>query len=366
MRFLSTPTLVAFFTTTLLGQKAPDLPTGADRNDWQAYHEAGMALIVRRADKAEKYFEYAALLEPTVAEPLMARYAAWWRHNPQIWELYFVRGDKLARSDKGVRRALTWRDQALLINPFVSQSFIVYTYPSSYTHPRTDELARGRYDFYEGRYQSAVRELTGWLDKHPDYWWTLEMRGIANVHLRRWGDAERDFHELIDSIRAIRESHTLASDIRIPEIYHVLGLMHLLAGNKSKAKEAFHHSFEEDLAFYMGHMHYGSLLLEEGDTVQALAEYAQAVDLAPKSEVLRYNYGTALLAAGQPADAVPQFQEAIKLNPLYAAPYFNCALAYERIGTTENATKMYRAYLERAPLRQEQQITLAKQRTGGP
>ncbi len=366
MRTLAVTLISLLVAAPLAAQKAPKLPKEMDPNDWVSYYDYGMELINRHPDKAEKYFIYASKLEPSVAEPLVARYAAWWRKRPEMWKMW-LKGDKMIQKDKGVRRTVGWLDQAKLLNPFVKTTVTIYAIPddiAEYITAGNDNWDRGWYNFTQGKWRRAARAFSAWLKKHPNSWSARYMRGQAYVHLHQWTEAEADFTQLVNSIDKFRTKNMLVGDLRVPDLYYALGWMYRLSGEPDKAKEAFHKTFEEDLAFYLGHMHYANFLLQEGDTTQALAEYQQAVELNPKDEVLQYNYGTLLMNVGQPEEAVKHLETAIKLNKVYPLPYFNKALCHERLGETDQAKKMYSEFVVRAPGRYSQQIEAAKSRLG--
>jgi hypothetical protein len=54
----------------------PNLPRGADPNDWEAYFDLAVSLEPRAADRAEAAFTWAARLDPSRSEPMYALWAA--------------------------------------------------------------------------------------------------------------------------------------------------------------------------------------------------------------------------------------------------------------------------------------------------
>jgi hypothetical protein len=48
----------------------PNLPRGADPNDWEAYFDLAVSLEPRAADRAEAAFTWAARLDPSRSEPI--------------------------------------------------------------------------------------------------------------------------------------------------------------------------------------------------------------------------------------------------------------------------------------------------------
>jgi hypothetical protein len=63
----------------------PELPRGADANDWEAYFDLGERHFWYRPAQAAAAFYWASRLDPTRAEPLFARWAAFYAANQGTW-----------------------------------------------------------------------------------------------------------------------------------------------------------------------------------------------------------------------------------------------------------------------------------------
>ena len=160
---------------------------------------------------------------------------------------------------------------------------------------------------------------------------------------------------------------TVHWDLGKARLYYTLALIRLMGGHRAEAREAFQKTFEVDLGFVLGHMYYGNLLLEDGDSVGGLREYALAADLRPGDALIRQNYGAILLNLGRPDNALVQLTEAIRLAPDYAPLYFNRAVCLERLGRTQEARTMHREFVARAPRRLAELLQQSRQRLGdGP
>lgn len=350
----------------LPAQERPDLPPERDPNDWQSYYQEGIRLLrLSRGERAESYFAYAARLEPTAAEPLLARVAAWWNAHPERWNLW-VNDDPLVRNDSGVRLAERGFERAYLVNPFVQPTVMWWASPGWANDPPDDPYARGLAWYFRGRWEASAKEFGKYLRRHPDAWSGYYWRSLVYVQLQRWDSAGHDLQTLLDSLASFETAHTLTGDLGAAELYYTLGLVRRLGGDRAGAKAALEQTFQRDLAFFMGHQHYGAILLEEGDTTGALREFALSVEVQPENEALRFNYGTVLLQAGRFDSAAAQLNAAIRLNPEYASPYFNGALALERAGRPADARPLYEAFVHRAPRRLDRLIALAQQRLAGP
>lgn len=58
----------------------------------------------------------------------------------------------------------------------------------------------------------------------------------------------------------------------------------------------------------------GSLAIDRGDAVQAIADLEAAVALQPEAAPIVNNLGVAYLAGGRPADALRAFERAVELD----------------------------------------------------
>jgi tetratricopeptide (TPR) repeat protein len=338
-----------------------ELPGDKDPNDWQAYYEVGFRLMATRPDKAEQYFIRAAQLEPSAAETYVARFAAWWAARPRLWELW-VQDDEIALADSGAQAAERWLDQAYLINPFVQPTMLMLASPGWTRHPPDDAYWRGIAKYIQGKWPESIREFTRLLRRNSDRWSAHYWRALSHVQLGNLDSATGDLQTMLDSIGRYEETHTLHGTLGAADLYYTLGLVRLRARDHAGAKAALEQTFVRDLAYYMGHFHYGFLLLQEGDTTGAIREYALATEVNPNDEVLRFNYGTVLLQVGRADSAAAQFAAAVRVNPDYAPPYFNGALALERAGHVVEARSWYEDFISRAPQRMDQQIAIARQR----
>lgn len=92
-----------------LSQSRLSLPEGADTNDWKSYQQQGLREIDRHPARALQYFDRAAQLDPSVAEPLLGRYAAWWRMHSALKNRFWH--DKPTMTDSALATE-RWLDEA--------------------------------------------------------------------------------------------------------------------------------------------------------------------------------------------------------------------------------------------------------------
>jgi tetratricopeptide (TPR) repeat protein len=345
----------------LAAQTRPSLSQDKDPNDWTAYYERGMRELDRRPLIADEYFAYAARLDPSVAEPLLGRYAAWWRSRPWLRNRFWL--DKPTDNDSA-RRTEDWLAEADLRNPFVQQGVLLWTLPKGRVFRTEDAYPRGVRAYFRGEWQESIRELATAVSRDSTRWPAYRYRGLALAQLGQWDEAAHDFEALLSRIGALETQVTVHWDLGKARLYYTLALIRLMGGHRDEARQAFQRTFEVDLGFVLAHMYYGNMLLEDGDTVGGLREYALAAELRPDDPLVRQNYGAILLNLGRADSALIQLTEAIRLAPDYAPLYFNRAICLERLGRFDDARAMHREFVARAPRRLTELLQQSRRRLG--
>jgi tetratricopeptide (TPR) repeat protein len=352
----------ALLAAPLLGQGRPSLSGGKDSNDWVSYYERGTRELERRPAVAETYFLYAARLDPSVAEPLIGRYAAWWRFRPWLRNpLWRLSNPTLTDSTRATEE---WLAEAELRNPFAARGVLLWTLPRNWVIKTDDYFGMGVRSFFHGRWAQSVTELTHAIAADSFNLESYKYRGLALAQLGRWDDAARDFEDLLARIGRFQENLTVSWDLGTARLNYALALIRMFGGHRAEARAAFQRTFEIDLGFGLGHMYYGNLLLEDADTAGALREYHLAVELRPTDPLVHQNYGAILLNLGRSDSALVHLTEALRLAPDYAALYYNRAICLERLGRADEAKAMHREFVARAPRRLSELLQQSRQRLG--
>ena len=335
----------------LAAQERPKLPAGKDTNDWTSYQEQGLREIDRHPGIALRYFEFASRLDPSVAEPLLARYAAWWRFHGNLKNRMWF--DKPSETDS-TRVTELWLDDADLRNPFARQGVLTWTLPKRHYIPDDEAYSRGLRAFYYTNWHESVHELTTAIERQPETlrtWSAYRYRALAHAQLGEWKEGGDDIEQLLQRIGALEEERTVPWDLGKARLYYTLALMRLFEGRRDRAREAFQRVFEIDLGFAIGHLYYGNMLLDDGDTTAGLREYAMAAELQPSDPFIRQNYGAVLFNLGRLDSALTHLTDALRLAPDYAILYFNRAICLEQLGRADEARAMHSEFVARAPLR---------------
>jgi Flp pilus assembly protein TadD len=102
-------------------------------------------------------------------------------------------------------------------------------------------------------------------------------------------------------------------------------------------------------ASLMAHNNLGILLLQNGETDEAIEQYRQAVSTDPDFAEAHNNLGNALLQNGQPDEAVTQCQQAVTIEPKYAQAHSNLGNALLQTGQVGAAITHYQTAIQLQP-----------------
>jgi len=100
---------------------------------------------------------------------------------------------------------------------------------------------------------------------------------------------------------------------------------------------------------YLAHNNLGTLLLRQGRSDEAMAQFQKVVALAPDYEVGHYDLGHALFRQGRIDDAIAEFRRAVELDPAYAKAHNNLANLLLRQGQPREALVHYESALRLRP-----------------
>jgi tetratricopeptide (TPR) repeat protein len=87
------------------------------------------------------------------------------------------------------------------------------------------------------------------------------------------------------------------------------------------------HQVEKDPTIFEAQYNLAAMLMNRGETAEAIAHYAMASKIRPKDPVVRNALGAAEMSAGQLDSAIADLQAAAGLRPNYFDPHYNLGLA---------------------------------------
>jgi tetratricopeptide (TPR) repeat protein len=340
----------------------PRLPRDADPNDWESYFERGEELFNQQLNTtAHASFYWASRLDPTRAEPIMAMWATFFAQDERKLIGYLNdHPPTLQRPDVIANDSLLMRAYAR--NPFVHRGVEVALYTRLGPRLRWDgpmaafvDYGRGEFPRAAERFGAIVRANPGRNVRFRHY------RALSFVGAGQLDSAAVEIESLLEALRRIDAVRVVAYESKGMWEY-ALGRIYEAQGRRAEAREAFQRALMEDLAMYPAHAALARLEVQARNAEEAVGHAATAVEAAPHDPVMHFEHGSALAAAGQHEAAAEAFRRATELEPYWAAPYLRLGAAHDRLGAREPALAAFRAYLERAPRRQANNIGVAERR----
>ena len=120
----------------------------------------------------------------------------------------------------------------------------------------------------------------------------------------------------------------------------------------------FRHAVDCTQKNYSMHNSLGLALADAGRIQEAVAQYEEALRIAPNYISARIDLGIALCDLGKTPEAIVQFQEAIKIDPGYADCYYSLGRALDGIGESRAAAEQYSKALKVDPHHVEANVNL--------
>jgi Flp pilus assembly protein TadD len=102
-------------------------------------------------------------------------------------------------------------------------------------------------------------------------------------------------------------------------------------------------------AAYPAHNNLGLALARKGRLSEAMAQFAQALQIKADDAEAHNNLGLALFQTGRPSEATKQYEQALQINPDYADARYNLANALLQAGHFPEAIEQYRQALRINP-----------------
>jgi Flp pilus assembly protein TadD len=133
----------------------------------------------------------------------------------------------------------------------------------------------------------------------------------------------------------------LADDPQNPELHDEWGSIYAQQQDWARARGQFAEAIRLKPGFAAAHLHLG-IALEATGQPSALAELAQAHELAPQNEQITSELAKALAREGQDDQAIPLLQRALEAAPKSAVLNYQLGVAYQNSGKIEEAIAAFR------------------------
>lgn len=327
------------------------LPAGSDPNDWEAYYDVGVQLMRKHGPSALAAFERASRLEPSRAEPLHARFVAFWMSQSIEDFIAWRSGDRRLRSRPDVRAADSLYTLALQLNPFVHRGLEVLLFDRIPGRFLTDRDTRAWLAYSTGDFAEAVKLQTRSIERRSaEGTWYRYDRALSRVMLRDLAGARADLEAVLDTLRAQEATAEELVYYRSKHaLLHMIGLIRLQQGDLDAARAAFGEALLENAGFAYAQAALANVTRAQRRPRDAVAELEAALLLAPDDLVIRWWYAQTLADAGRYDAAVAEARQLAEREQLWAAPHYVIGRARERQGRQAEAREAYATYLRLAP-----------------
>lgn len=211
-----------------------------------------------------------------------------------------------------------------------AESLATYTKAAAITIPAADDLKIVGLDYVLLEdYPDAIK----WLEKavltdarNIEAWYSL---GRTYYTVGRLADARKAFRAVLDL------------DPQNVKAENNLGLIHESSGEPDAAIEAYRRAIKWQAQSLrpseQPYVNLGSLLMEQGQTKEAMAPLEQAVALAPDNAYCRLTLGIYYHKIGRLEDAQQQLERATQLDPANPAAHYQLGRLYKDMHAMDRA-----------------------------
>jgi tetratricopeptide (TPR) repeat protein len=228
----------------------PELPRDADPNDWESYFTVGERLFDRAPTEAEAAFIWAARLDPTRAEPLMARWAVFYARDQGLWINYLNDDERTLRRPDVIGNE-DHLHLAQVRNPFVHRGLeaaLLSMLGRRLLWDRSTEafMAYGRGEF--GRAAAGFGRL---VRANPRRNFRLRhFRALSLVGDGQIDSATVEIEQLLTVLRRTDEQEVGEAYQSKAMWEHALGLVYEARRDTARSRRAYERALEEDLSYY--------------------------------------------------------------------------------------------------------------------
>ena len=327
----------------------PPLPAG-DPKHWEPYFDQGVRIFRQTPIGAEQHFYWASRMDPTRAEPLFARYAAFFAHTraEDVGAYFRAEATILRRPD--ILAADSLRTLALMRNPFVHRGLEILIFdrlPGDFSDSRD---TRAWIAYSNGEFPKAIDLHTRTIERgRAEARWRRLDRALAYAAMGDNRAALADLRKLLDELRAQDDRGAVTFYQSKHFLLYMIGMLHQSMREYDAARTAFQESLVEDASFAYGNAGLAAVSRVQRNNVQAEGEYALAVELAPNDGVLRLWHAQVLFDLQRYLDADAELAKAMVLEPHWPAPLHLLGRVRERQGRMDDAYDAWTKYIAMAP-----------------
>ncbi len=321
----------------------PELPAGADVNDWEAYYDLGVRLLRLKPKQAERAFYWSMRLDPIRAEAPFARWVAFWlqQRDDERFARYMEGEEKVLRAPD-VARADSLRALAFRRNPFVHQGLLLLIVDAMPGYYREDAETQGWIAYAAADFPRALRRFGDAVRRAPEKKGSLRyLRAASFVATRAFDSASVEVEQYLRVLRARDRKGARGGYESKAMLEYAQGLLLEQLKRPEAAEEAYGRALVEDMSFVPAHVAIGWRAMGRGRMDDAVRELTMAAELDSTDVMTRLALGDVHLRQGNAAGAVEQYARVVAAEPYYAEGAYRYALALEQAGRLEVAAAAY-------------------------
>jgi len=165
-----------------------------------------------------------------------------------------------------------------------------------------------------------------------------------------------------DSERLWRHAVSAVPESKIA--HYKLGNAMSKQGELVEAIKHYRQALRINPAYAETHNNLGNALLKQGELVEAIKHYRQALRINPAYAKALTNLGSAMLTRGELGEAIKHYRKALRINPAYAEAHNNIGVAFFKEGKLTEATEHFCQALRLGYALAQQYLTRALARLG--
>ncbi len=143
--------------------------------------------------------------------------------------------------------------------------------------------------------------------------------------------------------------HTLAVTDKNFVIHNNLGTALAQQGKTREAMAHYAQALQIKPSYVEAHYNLGKFLAEQGKIQEAITHYTQALRMKPDFDAAHNNLGNLLARQGKIREAADHYIQALRSNPNYAQAHYNLAVLQAQQGRIQEAIASYTQALEIEP-----------------
>lgn len=162
----------------------------------------------------------------------------------------------------------------------------------------------------QGKLDDAIQHYKDAINRDSDFSEAYNALGVVYFKQQKWKEALKDFNKALEN--------KLYTTPHVP--YLNIGDLYMAQKDYEKAIAAYRES-KRFATYDMTVFKIGTALFEAGRIKEAITEFQEGVNLAPKNAQMRYSLALAYLKDGNKKSALAEFRKTVEMDPVSDAAH---------------------------------------------